>query len=102
MDLKLNVIPEHNYKCIVVPSEAIFRQVNDYKTITYDNIKYNIMAKVTVLRSAPIIPSSLLLLSIGVILSKETIYKKYKRSDRLYFFICDKHEDWKNIELNEK
>ncbi len=90
MDIKLNIIPKHDYKCIVVPSETMPMPVNDYKTITCDNVKYNITAKVTVLRSDPIIPSSLLLLSIGEVISKEAIYKKYKKSDRLIFFMCEK------------
>lgn len=91
MELKLNIIPEHNYKCIVVSSETMHAPVSDYETITCDNVKYNIVEWVTVLKSE-YIPMSLLLLSIGTVMPKETIYKKYKKSDRLIFFICEKCE----------
>jgi hypothetical protein len=73
-----------------VPSEKLEgKPVSDYSTIhDKSGEKYKIVQWVTILKTENI-PSSLLLLAIGVDLDKETIFKKYKRSNKLYFFICE-------------
>lgn len=90
MDIKLNSIPKHDYKCIVVPSEKLEGiPVSDYKVIISGDEKYKIVQWVTILKTE-MIPTSLLLLSIGADIDSDSIFKKYKRSNKLYFFICER------------
>lgn len=88
MELKLNKLPAHNYKCIVVPSEKLKKQISDYKTIIVGKDKYKVIQWVTIHKSEPI-PSSLMLLSIGVVIDNGSVFEKYKNSDKLIFFICE-------------
>lgn len=80
-------IPEHNYKIIIVPSEKIKGLVSDYSEIQTPSKKYKIIQRVTVLRSEPL-PSSLMILATGDDFCKAEIFGKYRKSDKLYFFIC--------------
>lgn len=84
-------IPKHDYKCIVVPSEKLKgKPISDYEIITdNDNQEYKIIQWVTIIKSE-MIPSSLLLLSIGAVPDADSIFKKYRKSNKLYFFICEK------------
>ncbi|MCJ7802741.1 MAG: hypothetical protein MUP82_10340 [Candidatus Marinimicrobia bacterium] len=65
------------------------KNVSDYKEIESEGVKYKIVQWVTIMKSE-FMPSTLTLLATGQDLSMDEIWKAFKNSDKIIFFICEK------------
>ncbi len=90
--LKIKPLISHDYKLIPVPSERLGKYfVSDFEFLESKNEKFKIIDVIEILRGQQI-PTILTVLSIGQFLSSEDIFKIYKKSNKIYFFLCEKLE----------
>lgn len=87
--LRIKEPPEHNYKLIVVAGERI--ETKEPKFLESKKNKYKIIDKITIEKGEQI-PIVLNLLSIGQYLDSDDVFKAYKKSNKIIFYICKKQE----------
>jgi len=90
--LKIKPLISHDYKLIPVPSERFGKDfVSDFEFLESENEKFKIIDRIEILRGQQM-PTILTVLSIGKFLSSEDIFKIYKKSKSINFFLCQKLE----------
>ena len=89
MILQVPKLPEHGYILIAVPSERMKDPVSDYKEIESEGVKYKVVQWVTIMKTEHM-PSLLMILATGQDLSRDEIWKAFKKSNKIIFFICEK------------
>ncbi|KKQ04445.1 MAG: hypothetical protein US15_C0055G0002 [Candidatus Moranbacteria bacterium GW2011_GWF1_36_4] len=88
MTINIKIIPKSNVILIPVASEILAdMDENTVKHINCEGKIYNIY-DFYVFKKGEIVPSSLLLLAMGVPFDAKLIWKKYTRSDKIFFFVC--------------
>ena len=89
MNLQLTEPPAHGFKLFAVPGEKLQdKPVSDWKTI---NDKYKIIDCISILKGE-VLPIVLPLLAYGQFIDIDDVWKNYKKSNILYFLICEKIE----------
>jgi len=84
-----NKLIETGVVLIPVPSERLKGHVSDYTEIHAEGAEFKIIDRVTITK-LELIPTVLILLSTGMDISDSEIWNKYKRSNRIIFFVCKK------------
>lgn len=83
--LEVPPIPESKIKLVIVPSERLPVDSKISK-IKSEGKTYFIIDRFTFSKSDPH-PNGMILLATGKIIDKETVWNKYRNSDKLYFYI---------------
>lgn len=87
MVIKLKSIPEHDYRVIVVPGHLIEKPLAEYHEINVGGDIYEIHETITH-RKGETMSNGLALLATGKYFNDDDVFKKYKKSNRIVFFIC--------------
>lgn len=89
--LQIKSPQSHDYRIIVVAEETLEgRPISEIKVLQADNESYEIQGIYKIEKKDETFPDELMLLAIGQQISKDTIFRIYKKSNKLYFFICRK------------
>lgn len=79
--------PDHDYCIIAVAGERL--KGGKPKFLESDKQKYRVIDQVETLRGE-YIPTPLILMATGKFLTHEDVFSVYKKSNQIYFFICQK------------
>ncbi len=86
--LQVPIPSEHGYKIIAVAGERFKGHVSDIEFLESEKQKYKVIDRIQITKNEPM-SMILTLLSTGKYLTNQEIFSSYKKSNSIYFFICE-------------